>query len=394
MLRLLAFVLPVAAALALVVAGVSILAGSGSGFAGVATGPFAYVANLSSGQVSVIDLPSETEVTAIATGGEPYWVAISSDGSTVAASLHDSTGVALIDGVSNTLLGVVGGVGSEPEAVAVSSDGGTVFVGDESGDALYVVDVASETVTAGPIDISATCSEPENMVISPDDALLYVTCTGSSVIRVATSGFAITSIDTGLGDPHGIALSPDGTLLYYTDGTDVLEWDTGSETLTGTTISGCDMYGGRVSPDGSKLFCKEEFGNLMVYSTSDGSSLGGVSIGGQAVAVSGDGTKAYLPTGAVTEVVDVATVTDLPGSITMSGDGGRGIAIGPEPQPTPTPTPTTVPPTPSPTQAAPIGLPPTGSGPQAGENIWLIVVAIALMGAGGVSAFVMAKRRR
>ena len=134
----------------------------------------------------------------------------------------------------------------------------------------------------------------------------------------------------------------------------------------------------------------------MVYSTSDGSLLGSVSIGGQAVAVSGDGAKAYLPTGAVTEVVDVATVTDLSGNITMSGDGGRGIAIGPEPQPTPTPTPTptTVPPTPSPTQAGPIGLPPTGSGTQAGESIWLIVVAVALMGAGGVSAFVMAKRRR
>ena len=386
----------IAAALLAALVAVSLLASfltsGGSIMAGSATGPFAYVANLNSGQVSVIDLPTETEVTAIATGGEPYWVAISSDGSTVAASLHDSTGVALIDGVSNALLGVVSGVGSEPEAVAVSSDGGTVYVGDESGDALYVVDVVTESVTGGPVDISASCSEPENMVISPDDAFLYVTCTGSSVIRVATSGFAITSIDTGLGDPHGIALSPEGTLLYYTDGTDVLEWDTGSEALTGTTFSGCDMYGGRVSPDGSKLFCKEEFGDLMVFDTSDGSLLGSVSIGGQAVDVSGDGTKAYLPTGAVTEVVDVATVTDLAGSIAMSGDGGRGIAIGPEPQPTPTPTPTPEP-TATPT-LAPIQLPPTGGTPASGAGVpyVLLAAAMALLGAGG--ALVAVRRRR
>jgi len=346
----------------------------------------------------VIDLSGETEVTAITTGGEPYWVAISSDGSTVASSLH-TDGVALIDGVSNTLLGVVAGVGSEPEAVAVNSDGSTVYVGDENSDALYVVDVASETVTGGPIDISASCAEPENMVISPDDVYLYITCASGSgqVIRVATSGFAITTIDdTGLSDPHGIALSPDGTMLYYTDGTDVFEWDTGSEALTGTTFTGCDMYGGRVSPDGSKLFCKEEFGDLMVYDTSDGSPLGSVSIGGQAVDVSGDGTKAYLPTGSVTEVVDVATVTDLPGSIAMSGDGGRGIAVAPvvqEPTPTPTPTPT-VEPTPTPTQA-PAQLPPTGTGPSGDGNGWpLVAVAMVLLGAGGVSAFALAKRRR
>ena len=47
------------------------LTGGSSIMAGSATGPFAYVANLNSGQVSVIDLPTETEVTAIATGGEP-----------------------------------------------------------------------------------------------------------------------------------------------------------------------------------------------------------------------------------------------------------------------------------------------------------------------------------
>ena len=388
-----------AAAVAALVA-ISLLApfltGGSSIMAGSATGPFAYVANLSSGQVSVIDLPTETEVTAIATGGEPYWVAISSDGSTVAASLHNSTGVALIDGVSNTLLGVVGGVGSEPEAVAVSSDGGTVYVGDESGDDLYVVDVGTETVTSGPIDISSDCSEPENMVISPDDAFLYVTCTGSSVIRVATSGFAITSIDTGLGDPHGIALRPDGTLLYYTDGTDVLEWDTGSETLTGTTFSGCDMYGGRVSPDGSQLFCQEENGDLMVFDTSDGSLTGTVTTGATAVAVRGDGSRAYAPAGNVVEVVDAITVTDLPGNITMSGNGGRGIAIGPEPQPTPTPTPTPTPePTATPTQAAPAALPPTGNEPPSAGNGWLYAVlagALALAGAGG--ALVAAHRRR
>jgi len=307
--------------------------------AGGSGGPFAYVANRSSGDVSVIDLASETEVALIDTGGSPYWVAISADSSVVAVTLGNDTGVALISGTTNTLLGVVDGVGDEPEAVAVDSNGSTAYVADEYYDNLYVVDVTSQMVSGSPvglsgvspIDLSGSCSGPENMVISPDDAYLYITCAGSSVIRVATSGFAITSIDTGLSDPHGIALNPAGTFLYYTDGTDVFEWDTVSETLTGTEFDGCDMYGGRISPDGSQLLCQVENGGLKVYDTSDGSLFDSVATDGTAVDVQPSGTRAYVPDGSVVKVVDLAEVKAagalLPG-IDTNGSGGRGIAIG------------------------------------------------------------------
>lgn len=361
--------------------------------AGSGPGPFAYVANNSSGQVSVIDLTTEAEVTAIATGGSPYWVAISSNGATVAASLHNSTGVALIDATTNTLLGVVGGVGSEPEAVAVNSAGTTVYVADESGDELFVVDVASETVIAGPIDLSATCGEPENMVISPDDAFLYITCgdfSGSNVIRVATAGFAITVVAGGLNDPHGIALNAAGTRLYYTDGTDVFEWNTGTQSDTGTTYLACELYFGAVSPDGATLYCKVEFGDLRIYNVADGSLLASVATGGSAVALSADGSRAYVPAGSIVEVVDTAAMVDLSGDISMSGNGGRGIAIGPaqavstrtptetstgEPQPTIQATPT-----PQATAAA-IALPETGASGtgSSGAPAWLL---FALLGAG------------
>ena len=396
---------PVIMVAAAAIGWVSLQSSTQPGLAGAPAGPFAYVANYSSGQVSVIDLSTEMEVTTVATTGHPYWVAISSNGATVAASLHHSEGVALIDGTTNTLLGVVAGVGSEPEAVAVNSTGSTVYVADESGEDLYVVDVASEAVTDGPIDLSATCSEPENMVISPDDAFLYITCAGfsnSNVIRVATAGFAITTVASGLNDPHGIALNAAGTHLYYTDGTNVFEWITESQSVTGTTFTGCNMYFGAVSPDGTRVFCQEESGDLIIYDIfSDGFPLASINTGGDAVAVGPDGTRAYVPVGGVVEVIDAAALADLPGDITMSGTGGRGIAIGPPP-PTPTPTPTTTPttgPTPEPQPSATVAavvLPDTGAGSDGsnGGPAWFILALIATGLAGTASYTALRVRRR
>ena len=200
---------------------------------GAQAAPFAYVADLGGPSVSVIDLATEMVIATIPIPGsnptpEPYWINISADGRVVATSLHNDQGVALIDATTNTLIDVVTGVGREPEAVAVNSNGTTVYVADEDpsgpsdGD-LYVVDVATRTVTTGPIDLTSVCDEPESMLISPDDRFLYITCTGVSIIRVTISGFALMTIDPDTNDAHGLALNRAGTRLYYSDNTDTFE---------------------------------------------------------------------------------------------------------------------------------------------------------------------------
>ena len=232
--------------------------------------PYAYITDYTgTDNVCVVDLLTNTEVEVlqVCSGCEPYWIAVSSDRNLVAASLHDSAGVALIDPLTMSHIGNVIGVGSEPEAVAVNSTGTLVYVADERGDDLYVVDVATQTIISGPIDLDPSppnCDEPENMVISPDDRTLYITCAGSQVISVDTATFAITQIATGLSDSHGIVLDSTGTFLYYTDGTDVIQYSIAAGADTGITYLGCDMQNGAVSPSGDRLYCVDEGNELFI----------------------------------------------------------------------------------------------------------------------------------
>lgn len=316
----------------------------------VGAAPFAYVANFGNPpSVSVIDLATEAVVTTIPApdGTDPYWVAISRNGSVVAVTLHDDTGVLLIDATTNSSLGVVGGVGEEPEAVAVNSTGTTVYVADEQPSStegeLYVVDVATRSVTAGPIRIDELegmeiCDEPENMVISPDDRFLYIACAGDTVIRVDTSTFSILPIADDTDDAHGVALSCDGTRLYYGDtsvpdeGAQAFEWNTQTQALTGTVFDDCELYNGAVSPDGSQLYCVEENRSVKIYDTASGNLLKEIDFGSccsAGVAVHPLGGKIYVPVSSQdrVEVVDTVALQDLPGSISVGDNPERGIAI-------------------------------------------------------------------
>ncbi len=284
--------------------------------------PFAYITDFfGTDNVCVVNLLTNTEVEVIdvCDGCEPYWIAASADQNLVAASLHDSAGVALIDPETMSHIGNVAGVGSEPEAVAVNSTGTLVYVADESGDDLFVVDVATQTVVGVPINLDPSppdCSEPENMVISPDDSTLYITCAGSSVISVNTTTFAITQIATGLSDPHGIVLNPAGTRLYYTNGTDVIQYNTVTDVNTGITYLGCDMQNGALSPDGARLYCVEENDDLYIYSIAGGAAITVIDLGSSTawgVAVSPDNARAFVPFGDVLKVVDTSNfnVTEI-----------------------------------------------------------------------------------
>src|SRR5215510_4175093 len=87
--------------------------------------PFAYVANLGAGTVSVIDTETNTIVANVPVGGAPRWVAVTPDGTR--AYVTNLGALSVIDTTTNTVVANVP-VGGNPSGVAITPDGTRAYV--------------------------------------------------------------------------------------------------------------------------------------------------------------------------------------------------------------------------------------------------------------------------
>jgi YVTN family beta-propeller protein len=324
--------------------------------AGVAgASPFAYITNLESNNVSVIDTATDTVKATVNVGTEPFGVAVSSDGTRVYVTNCMGNSVSVIDATKNKLIGTVR-VGSYPEGVAVNPDGTKVYVVNAASNTISVIDTATNEVTATvPVG-----NLPVDVAITPDGRIVYVANSGIppdyqgniSVIDTATNTIT-TSVNVEK-DPHGIVVNPDGTKVYvvnsngypYYKGT-VSVIDTATNTVTATVPLGSLPQGIAVNPDGTRVYVAIEnpggyfleriggvtaiTGAVDVIDTAKNEFIDRVSVGSapQEVAVNPDGTKVYIVNygSNTTSVID--TATNKVNTTVHVGRGPVAVEIGP-----------------------------------------------------------------
>jgi YVTN family beta-propeller protein len=101
----------------------------------------------------------------------------------------------------------------EPRALALGANDTTLYVTGERSGHVYAVDVASGTVKA---DV-AVCSEPVGVVVSPDDAHVFVACSqDDAVVELSAPQLAVESRVACPRKPWGLLLTGDGKTLYAT----------------------------------------------------------------------------------------------------------------------------------------------------------------------------------
>ena len=244
-------------------------------------GDRAYVAT-QSGEVMVIDTARNAVVRMIEVGERPQGLALSPDGSRLYVSNNLTATLSIVDTRSVSVVRTVA-VGSEPTGVAVSPAGDRVFVVDERGRSISVLDAALQRVVQRIVlttDPPAAPVGPEGIVVSPDGRRLYVTRPLASRLTVIDLEHYTVLEHVDIGPfPMGIAIAPDGTRLYVgiNLGLSVAVVDTATMHVINSIPLPGQPVGVSLTPDGGRLYAAG--GRLFAVDTQSGLVVGDIAVG-------------------------------------------------------------------------------------------------------------------
>jgi YVTN family beta-propeller protein len=271
----------------------------------------AYITNLDSNTVSVIDTVTNAVIAIIPVGSAPEGVAVTPDGRKVYVANSAAVGstVSVIDTATNAVTTITGF--SEPIGVAVSPDGSKVYVANILSETVSVIDTATNAVSA----TIAGFSQPIGVAVTPDGSKVYVTSQNTSTVSVIdTATNAVTATITVDGPSVGVAVTPDGSKVYVTNPNTVTVSviDTATNAVIATVrvpFSG----GVAVTPDGSMVYVTNTSpsDSVSVIDTATNAVIATVGVGNNpfGVAVTPDGSKVYVANSVSDNlsVIDTAT---------------------------------------------------------------------------------------
>jgi YVTN family beta-propeller protein len=168
----------------------------------------AYVANMGSGTVSVMDLRSRTKLRDLPGGSQPEGIALTPDGRQLWVADRQGDTVHVFDTARLARLGTIA-VGKTPIRVAISPDGRSAITSNYGGGDLTVIDVATRKVSR-TLPVSGQPGFGQvTILFSRDGRRLYVAETG--IDRIAevdlASGRVLGRLPAGKqGD--GLAIAP------------------------------------------------------------------------------------------------------------------------------------------------------------------------------------------
>jgi YVTN family beta-propeller protein len=251
----------------------------------------AYVANLGSNSISVVDLKARREIAQI-------------------------------------------GTGEQPAAVRVAADGNTLVVANRGGNSVSVVDAASRRVR----NIFEGCPGAADTVILPDSTKAFVACSGGHQIMAIGLAHAHqpdrleAMMDVGRGPVH-LALKPDGGELFVSNSLSdtISEIYTSTDEVGGTYLMGDDPTRGLVSNDNLLVYVANlRAQDVTMYAIEDGKRAGlpiHVGDGPSAMAFSAEGHLLFVVDTRSGDVAVVRTLSRALFTMLPAGRSPNAIAV-------------------------------------------------------------------
>lgn len=272
---------------------------------------YAYVANISSNNVSMINTSDNTVFSTIPTGNAPGGIAVNPSGTRVYTTNQGSGSVSVISTILQSVIATIPVQGTPSNAV-VSPDGTRLYVSSFNPDVITTINTATNTVVA---TYSTGSVFPQGLAVSPGGGLLYVSLfdPGKILILYTASSSLAGSIDVG-GHPTHLAVNPDGGRLYVANyGSSTLNViSTSTRTVTANVplpdVPGCVA----VHPDGSKAYVSIFFSDkVSVLNTASNTLTTNITVGltPDGISVTPDGSKVLVAnvTPKTTSVISTAT---------------------------------------------------------------------------------------
>ena len=279
---------------------------------------YAYVVNDGSNNVTVFDTAINPApiITSIPVGDQPWDAAMAPDGSRVYVTNQGIIptvpgSVSVIDAATNTVTTTIP-VGNGTTGIAITPDGTKAYVTNQADNTVSAIDTTTNTVIGLPIAVDFS---PFDVAIAPDGTKAYVTDSffnetdftlvgNISIIDTATNT-VVSHINLGTTLPEGIAIAPDGGKAY-------------------------------VANFGDAFAAEPEPSSVSVVDLTTNTVSATIPIGffnnSKNVAITPDGTRAYVTIGTDGTVVQIDIATNLvTGSPIIVGSEPQGIVINPDP---------------------------------------------------------------
>jgi|GEM_PF-4513090 len=312
-----------------------------------------YVANQGDRTISVISTATNTVLATIPLGppppppgpgapSGPTEVALTPDGSRGYATTLPDNAVWVIDTATNTVTAGPITVGQSPVGIAVHPTAPRAYVANLGAGTVSIIDTTTNLVIGAPIAVPPS---PTLIAFTPDGTHAYVTHEFSNTVSVidTITNLVVNTITMGPG-PTGVAVTPDGLFVYVTtQGTfpppstngEVVVISTSTNMIVATPIPiGPPGYGGvAVTPQGDRVYVAEIGGNtLKVIDRSTNTVIDTITVGNgpRGVAVLANDGRVYVANGG-SNTVSVVTITPgTPGQpLVVAGDGQVTVTVTP-----------------------------------------------------------------
>jgi len=274
---------------------------------------------------------ASSDIVTVSVGSTPMDVAFSPDGALAYVSNVGSDSVTVIDTTSRSSVATISAL-IDAEALATTATSLLVRTKSGTNGRLSIVDPATR-VTTSAID-SQEVSNNGGLVVSPNQGFAYLV-SQNEVTRINLGNSSVSKSATVVNSYTELAVHPSGNTLWatsYNSGT-ITAFDTSTMSTISTITPGFGLIGITVSSDGSKLYVAHcSPGSVLVFNSSNLTQIDSIPVSGcpYKIALSPTGNDMFvsrLSAGKVT-VIDGTTNT-VSGEIVVGNDP-RGLAVTPD----------------------------------------------------------------